>query len=204
MSSHMNGTGSIGESPRGGRLRLIAAIAGAVVALDAASKALATHFLAGHGRVEVLGGLVQLDLYRNFAGPDDLFAGHTVLISLFALLAVGVLAAVATRVATTPATVAVGLLLGGAVGNLLDRLFRAPSPLHGGVVDWLRLADRTKSMNVADLAIDAAIAVLLVGAILSWRRGRRAGGGGDGRGNGGEDEGGGKRRPPRSPEGAVR
>jgi signal peptidase II len=160
--------------PSGGRLRLIAAIAGAVVLLDAVTKFLATQLLAGHGRVEILGGLVQLQFYRNFAGPSNLFQGHTVAISLFAIAAVIGLIVVATRVVTTISAVAVGLMLGGAIGNLLDRLLREPSPLHGGVVDWLRFTDRTKSMNVADLAIDAAIAVLLVGGVLAWWRERRA------------------------------
>jgi signal peptidase II len=160
--------------PSGGRLGLIAALAGAVVALDAITKILATNYLAGRGEVEILGGLVSLKLYRNFAGPNDILPGHTVLISLFAVLAVIILIGVAFRVATTMSAVAVGLLLGGAIGNLLDRLLREPAPLRGGVVDWLRLADRTNSMNIADLAIDAAIIVTLVGGLLAWWRGRHS------------------------------
>jgi signal peptidase II len=160
--------------PSGGRLGLIAALAGAVVALDAITKILATNYLAGRGEVEILGGLVSLKLYRNFAGPNDILPGHTVLISLFAVLAVIILIGVAFRVVTTMSAVAVGLLLGGAIGNLLDRLLREPAPLRGGVVDWLRLTDRTNSMNIADLAIDAAIIVTLVGGLLVWWRGRNS------------------------------
>ena len=119
----------------------------------------------------MLGGLFQFEFYRNFAGPNNLFEGHTVLISLFAILAVVVLVAVAFRVTATLTAVAVGLLLGGALGNLLDRIFREPSPLHGGVVDWLRITSLTKSMNLADLAIDAAIVVMLVAAVVSWGQG---------------------------------
>jgi signal peptidase II len=154
----------------GGRLPLIAAVAGGVVVLDALTKWAATQFLSGEGNVKVLGGLFQLQLYRNFAGPNDLFQGQTVLISVFAIVAVVVLVAVAFRVTATLTAIAVGLLLGGALGNLLDRIFREPSPLHGGVVDWLRITSLTKSMNLADLAIDAAIVVMLVAAILSWGR----------------------------------
>lgn len=158
--------------PRGGRLRLIAAVAGGVIALDAITKELATQLLAGHEPVVILGGLIQLHFYRNYAGPNNFFQGETVLISLFAILAVAVLLVVATRVVSTISAVAVGLLLGGAIGNLLDRLLREPSPLHGGVVDWLQLTNRTKLMNVSDLAIDAAIAVMLYGAIRIWWQGR--------------------------------
>ncbi|HEX8751777.1 MAG TPA: signal peptidase II [Solirubrobacterales bacterium] len=161
--------------PRGGRLGLIAAIAGAVVILDQASKALATHYLAGHQPTELLGGLIRLDYYRNFAGPNNIFPGHTEAISLFGILAVIVLLAIGYRVVTMLSAVVVGLMLGGAIGNLLDRLLREPGPLRGGVVDWLRLTDRTKSMNVADLAIDAAIAVMLVGAVVLWWRERGEG-----------------------------
>ncbi len=158
--------------PRHAQLRLVLAITGVVVLLDQVTKLLATQLLAGHERVEILGGLIQFDFYRNFAGPNNLFGGHTIFISLFAIVAVVVLLMVATRITTTVAAVAVGLLLGGAIGNLLDRLLREPAPLEGGVVDWLRFTDATKSMNLADLAIDAAIAVVLVAAVLTWRRDR--------------------------------
>ena len=157
--------------PRSAQLPLIAAIAAGVVVLDALTKWAATQYLSGEGKVEVLGGLFQFEFYRNFAGPNNLFQGHTVLISLFAILAVVVLVAVAFRVTATLTAVAVGLLLGGALGNLLDRIFREPSPLHGGVVDWLRITSLTKSMNLADLAIDAAIVVMLVAAVVSWGQG---------------------------------
>jgi len=160
--------------PSGGRLRLIATITGVVVLLDAATKGLATQYLAGRGRIEVLGGVFNLQLYRNFAGPNDIFPGHTELISLFAILALIVLLGIATRVVTTTGAVAVGLVLGGAIGNLLDRLLRGPGPLRGGVVDWLKVTDHTNSMNIADLAIDAAVGVLLVGGILTWWRGRQS------------------------------
>lgn len=158
--------------PSGGRLGLIAAVAAGVVVLDQVTKFLATQLLAGEGKVEILGGLINLQFYRNFAGPNDILPGHTVLISLFAILATIVLLGVAFRVTSTAAALAVGLLLGGALGNLLDRLFREPAPLKGGVIDWLQLTSRSKSMNVADLAIDAAIAVVLVAWILAWWRGR--------------------------------
>jgi signal peptidase II len=161
--------------PSGGRLPLIVAIAGGIVLLDQGSKALATHYLAGRQPTELLGGLIRLDFYRNFAGPNNIFPGHTELISLFGILAVIVLLGIGYRVVTSLSAVVVGLMLGGAIGNLLDRLLREPGPLRGGVVDWLRLTDRTKSMNLADLAIDAAIAVMLAGAIVAWWRERGGG-----------------------------
>jgi signal peptidase II len=152
--------------------KLAFAVAAVVVALDAATKFLAIELLSGKGRVDVLGGLFHLELYRNFAGPGGRFAGHVVLISIFTVVAVALLSVVATRVRTTGAALAVGLLLGGGIGNGLDRLLRAPGPLEGGVVDWLKPTLDSGSMNIADLAINAAIVVVLVFAAITWWRDR--------------------------------
>lgn len=159
------------------RVRLVLALAALIVALDAATKALAVHYLAGRERVDVLGGAFHLELYRNFAGPGNSFQGHTVLISLFAILATAALIVAATRVVSTPGAVALGLLLGGAVGNLLDRLLRDPGPLRGGVVVWLKPTLSSGSMNLADLSINAAIVAVIAAAALSWIRTGSKGGG---------------------------
>jgi signal peptidase II len=155
--------------------RLALAVAAAVVALDALTKALAVHYLSGRGRVEVLGGRFHLELYRNFDGPGNSFAGHTVAISVFTVLAVAVMAFAVTRVRSVTTALVLGLLLGGGVGNMLDRLLRAPGPLHGGVVDWLEPTAAGGSMNIADLALNAALIVVVIAAVLAWWRERRAG-----------------------------
>lgn len=152
--------------------KLALAVAAAVVALDAVTKWLAVELLSGKGRVDALGGLLHFELYRNFAGPGGRFAGHVVLISVFTVLAVAALAVAATRVRTTGTALAVGLLLGGGIGNGLDRLLRAPGPFEGGVVDWLKPTLDSGSMNLADLAINAGVAVILVVAVLTWWRER--------------------------------
>ena len=68
------------EHAGGGRrqLRLVATIAGIVVALDAVTKAIAAHALAGRGVVNLLGGHFHLELYRNFAGPGNLLSGSRI------------------------------------------------------------------------------------------------------------------------------
>ncbi len=148
-------------------------IAAAAVALDAVSKAIAAQALAGRGVVNVLGGLFHLELYRNFAGPGNIFRGAPTLVSLLSLTAVVLIAAVAWRVRTASFAVALGLLLGGGTGNLLDRLLRAPGPLRGGVVDWIKPTLSSGSLNVADLSINAAVFALVVGLVLDWHRQRR-------------------------------
>ena len=150
--------------------RLLAAIALVVIAADQASKALAVHYLTGRGVVNVAGGAFHLELYRNFAGSGNRFSGHPVLVSSLALLSVALITVVAARVRTRATAVAVGLLLGGGSSNLLDRLLRAPAPLRGGVVDWLKPTLSSGSMNLADVAITAGVIGLVVGSLAgAWR-----------------------------------
>jgi signal peptidase II len=155
-------------------------IAGSVVVLDAATKAIASRALAGRGVVSVLGGALHLELYRNFAGPGNILKGHPMLVSLLSLGAVVLITLVAWSVRTTSYAVAVGLLLGGGVGNLLDRMLRAPGPLRGGVVDWIKPTLSSGSLNVADLAINAAVFAMVLALALDFHQQRRAGGDRDG------------------------
>jgi signal peptidase II len=150
--------------------RLLLAIACIVIAADQVTKALAVHDLTGRGIVSVAGGAFHLELYRNFAGSGNRLTGHPVFVSLLALVAVAVIAAVAIRVRVWTSGVAVGLLLGGGSSNLLDRLLRAPGPLRGGVVDWLKPTLSSGSMNLADLTIGAGVAVFVITALVgAWR-----------------------------------
>ena len=162
------------ESPHG-RLRLVATIAGIVVALDVVTKEIAAHALAGRGAVNLLGGDFHLELYRNPAGPGNILRGHPVLVSILSVTAVGLILLAAWSVRTTSYAVAIGLLLGGGIGNLLDRLLRAPGPLRGGVVDWIKPTLSGGSLNLADLAINAAVITILVALALAWLRQRRDG-----------------------------
>jgi signal peptidase II len=167
-----------GPGSSNAKRRLIATIAGVVVALDAATKAVAAHALAGRGVVDVLGGAFHLELYRNFAGPGNILRGHPVLVSVLSMIAVVAIGLAARSARTTSFAVAAGLLLGGGIGNLLDRLLDAPGPLRGGVVDWIKPTLSSGSLNLADLSINAAVIALLVGLALDWyrqRRGRRDG-----------------------------
>jgi signal peptidase II len=154
------------RSPRYRRLAFVLAIG--VIAADQIAKLLAVHYLSD-GPVHVFGGL-HLQLFRNYAGPGGQWAGHTVLISVFTVAAAIALAVAILRARLDRLTaVGLGLFLGGAVGNGLDRLLRGPSPLHGGVVDWLSPSAHSGSMNLADLALNAAVLVMIASALLSMR-----------------------------------
>jgi signal peptidase II len=156
-----------GDAGSSSHRRLAFGVAAAVVAADQIAKQLATRLLPQDGPVHVFGG-VHLQLFRNFAGPGGHWAGHTVAISVFTVVAAIVLAAVITRSRLDRLTaIALGLFLGGAIGNGLDRILRGPGLLRGGVVDWLAPSAHGASMNLADLSLNAAVVVLLAGALVS-------------------------------------
>jgi signal peptidase II len=164
------------SAPRSSR-RLALIVAAVVVAADALSKAIAAHYLAGRGIVNLFGGRFHLELYRNHAGPGNTFAGHPALVSLLSIAAVIVIAAMLYVVRSRSTAVALGLLLGGGIGNLIDRLVTSPGPLHGGVIDWIKPTLHGGSMNLADLSINAALIALIVGGAIEWwldARSRRA------------------------------
>jgi signal peptidase II len=155
--------------------RLIVTIAGSVVALDAVTKAIASRALAGRGVVNVFGGVFHLELYRNFAGPGNILTGHPLLVSVLSLIAVVLIAGYARGIRTTSYAVAIALLLGGGVGNLLDRLLRAPGPLRGGVIDWIKPTLSSGSLNIADLSINAGVLAMLIALAVEAHRRPRAG-----------------------------
>jgi signal peptidase II len=158
---------------------LAVAVAATVIAADQIAKLLAVHYLSD-GPIHLFGGL-HLQLFRNYAGPGGHWAGHTVLISLFTVVAaVALLAFIARSRLDRFTAIALGLFLGGAIGNGLDRLLRGPAPLHGGVVDWLAPSAHGGSMNLADLSLNAAVVVMIAGSLLSMRprRGKRPAPGG--------------------------
>ena len=151
--------------------RLAFIVAATVLAADQIAKLLAVHYLSD-GPVHLFGGL-HLQLFRNYAGPGGQWAGHTVLISVFTVAAAIALVTVIARSRLDRLTaLGLGLFLGGAVGNGLDRLLRGPGPLHGGVVDWLAPSAHGGSMNLADLSLNAAVLVMVAAALLSLRTSR--------------------------------
>jgi len=160
------------RQPRRSR-RLVAAIATAVITVDAITKAIAANALEGHGIVTVLGGAVHFELYRNHAGPGNILTGQPVIASLLSIAAVIALAGAAWSIRGRGFAVAFGLLLGGGIGNLIDRLVEPPGPLRGGVIDWLKPTLHSGSMNLADVAIDVGVVVLVAALSQQWWRDRQ-------------------------------
>jgi len=144
-------------------------IAFAVCTVDAASKALVVADLTPHRSVILLGGLITLHLYRNPGAAFGIGPSYTV---IYALIEAAVLAAIlrlSRRLRSWPWAIALGLLLGGAAGNLADRVFRSPGPLRGFVVDWIKLPYFPPTFNLADSAITIGAAVIVLASVRGWR-----------------------------------
>jgi signal peptidase II len=141
------------------------AIGFAVCALDVGSKILAVAALSRHPPVTLLGGLITLQLYRN---PGAAFGVGPSFTAIYALVAAAVLATimrVSGRLQSWLWTIALGLVLGGAAGNLVDRLFRSPGPMHGFVIDWIKLPYFPETFNIADSAVSLGVALLVLASI---------------------------------------
>ncbi|MEU8226478.1 signal peptidase II [Kribbella sp. NPDC048915] len=140
---------------------LVFAVVGMVIlGLDQWTKALALEHLTPGEPVNVIGTFLKFNLIRNSGAAFSLGAGYTPYISAVQIaVALGVIY-LSRRLGSAGWAVAFGLLFGGAVGNILDRIFREPSPFHGHVVDFLQ-TPHWAIFNVADMAVTSA-AVLLV------------------------------------------
>jgi signal peptidase II len=144
---------------------LFAIVALAAYAVDLATKLLAVaHLRPGEPR-DVVGGLLRLDLVRNPGAAFSTGTSYTLVLSVIALVAAGVVVRFGRRLGDRTWAVALGLLLAGVCGNLTDRVFREPGVLRGHVVDFLELP-HWPVFNVADMLIDSAV-ILIV--IQTWR-----------------------------------
>jgi signal peptidase II len=152
-------------APKVRRVGLFAAVAALVLALDAVSKVIvAAKLPMTHQPVRLLGGIIYLDQTRNSGAAFSLGAGFTVLLTVIAIGVVAVILRTAGRLRSTGWACSLGLVLGGALGNLSDRVFREPGVFRGHVVDWISLfgpdAKYWPIFNVADAGI-------VCGAILA-------------------------------------
>ncbi|HSK26608.1 MAG TPA: signal peptidase II [Jiangellales bacterium] len=137
-------------------------MAALVLVLDQVTKAIAEDRLAGGRVVPVVDGLFQLRLVYNPGAAFSFATNATVLLTIVSVVVVAVILRVSRRLAHPVWAVALGALLGGALGNLGDRFFRSPGPLRGEVVDFLELPG-FPVFNLADSAIvlGASLMVLL-------------------------------------------
>jgi signal peptidase II len=120
--------------------------------------------------IRVLGGLLYLTQYRNTGAAFSFAEGATVLFSLVAVVVAVVIVRTARRLYSTGWAVTLGLVLGGALGNLIDRIFRWPGFLHGGVIDFLSVfGPDARYFPVFNLADSAITCGGVLGALLAVR-----------------------------------
>jgi signal peptidase II len=141
---------------------VFALVAIGVLALDVATKVWVVAELEGRRTLELLGGQLLIRVSRNPGAAFSIGENATLLFTVVAVVVVVVVVRVSRRLGSTGWAVSLGLLLGGASGNLVDRLLRSPGPGRGAVVDFLDF-QVWPSFNVADSAIvvGGALAVLL-------------------------------------------
>jgi signal peptidase II len=185
----MKGEGAVGGEPEGRgpqrsedpgtsrsagpRVLILFAIAAGVLALDIASKAIVVATLSDRPPIRLLGGLLTLRESRNSGAAFSIGTSWTV---VFTLIAVGVIVFIlraSRRITSLPWAVALGLLLGGAMGNLTDRIFRFPGPFRGWVVDWIELP-HWPVFNLADSSIVCGGVIMVLIAARGQRLDGRA------------------------------
>lgn len=151
-------------------LASLTAAALGVVALDQATKAWAIAALTGRARQDLLGQWLGLELHYNPGASFSFGAGATWVFGVLALLTVAVIIRLAPRMTSMRWAVTVGVFLGGAVGNLLDRMLRSPGFMRGHVVDFIAYGNWFIG-NVADIALVVAalaLAYLSVRGVEPW------------------------------------
>ncbi len=132
---------------------MLVAIAAFVLAADVVSKALVVAHLREDQPVHLLGNVLMLWLTRNPGAAFSVGTGETVVFTVIAFGVIVYIARTARRLYSLGWAIALGLLLGGAMGNLTDRIFRAPGLFRGDVVDWIAVTRFYPIFNLADSAI---------------------------------------------------
>jgi signal peptidase II len=162
-----------GEADPGGALAgrgllLVLSLAALVVALDQATKAWAVHALGdrppGQERVDLIGDLFGLHLARNPGAAFSFATGSTWIFTVLAVVVALAIVRLARRLRSLIWGLALGFLLGGALGNLTDRLFREPGFGRGHVVDFLELP-HWPIFNLADSSICLSAGLIVLASL---------------------------------------
>lgn len=177
------------------RLRMLLIVAAVVLATDIVTKVLAVRLLTPGQPVSIIGDTVTWTLVRNSGAAFSMATGYTWVLTLIATGVVFGIIWMGRRLVSPWWALGLGLILGGAMGNLVDRFFRSPGPLQGHVVDFLSIG-WWPVFNVADPSVVGGAILLVALSLFGFdfdTVGRRTGGdhssdggtGGDGGGDGG-------------------
>ncbi|MGW3075857.1 signal peptidase II [Kitasatospora sp. NPDC001132] len=154
------------EKPKGPRrVGVLLVVAVLAFLIDLGSKLLVVARLENHAAIKVIGDVVTFQVIRNSGAAFGMGQALTVVFTMIASAVIVVIWRIARRLYSLPWAIALGLLLGGALGNLTDRLFRAPGVFRGHVVDFISV-QHFAVFNLADSAIVCG-GILVV--LLSFR-----------------------------------
>jgi signal peptidase II len=152
------------------RRALLLSAALVVFVADLVTKVIMVATLEGEPPVRLLGGAVYLQLVRNPGAAFSMATGMTWLLSLVAIGVVIAIIWIMPKLRSAGWALGLGLVLAGALGNLTDRIFRAPGVLQGHVIDFVSVfgpnGDVWPVFNVADSAICVGGALIVLMAML--------------------------------------
>jgi signal peptidase II len=154
----------------GGRRRIgvLIGVAAFVLAADAITKAIVVVHLRPYQEVHLIGNVLMLDLLRNPGAAFSVGTGNTIVFTAIAAIVVVAIIRTARRLRSLGWAITLGLLLGGALGNLSDRIFRSPGLFRGDVVDWIELTRYWPVFNLADSAIVCGGILTVLLAMLGY------------------------------------
>ncbi len=149
------------------RIRLLLAVAAVVLVLDVVTKVLAVELLTPGQPVSIIGDTVTWTLVRNSGAAFSMATGYTWVLTLVATGVVFGIIWMGRRLVSPWWALGLGMILGGALGNLVDRFFRSPGPLRGHVVDFLSIG-WWPVFNVADPAVVGGAILLVVLSLFGF------------------------------------
>jgi signal peptidase II len=154
------------ERPKGRRrIAVLFAVAAFAYALDLVSKVIVVAKLEHHTPVRIIGDWLKLEAIRNPGAAFGFGEAFTVIFTVIAAAVIVVIARLARKLYSLPWAIALGLLLGGALGNLTDRIFRSPGVFEGAVVDFIA----PKGFAIFNLADSAIVCGGILIVLLSFR-----------------------------------
>ena len=141
--------------------RTLYLIAWVVWLIDLGTKVWAEKVLSSRANIEVIGSFLKLTFIRNSGAAFSIGTGKTIIFTIFALGVLIFITRYASQITSKGWAVVCGLLLGGILGNLTDRIFREPSFLQGHVIDWIQVPN-WPVFNIADSAIVIAAVIAMI------------------------------------------
>nr|WBO77438.1 signal peptidase II [Streptomyces sp. SBE_14.2] len=152
--------------PRGRRrIAVLFAVAAFAYVIDLVSKMIVVAKLEHHEPIEIIGDWLKFEAIRNAGAAFGFGEAFTVIFTVIAAAVIVVIARLARKLYSLPWAVALGLLLGGALGNLTDRIFRSPGVFEGAVVDFIA----PKHFAVFNLADSAIVCGGILIVLLSFK-----------------------------------